>query len=225
MKQINTIDQIKACFQNLKKEDLEFLNKSKTQVSYLKREMIFKQGAFAPHILFVNQGLALVYLQIDNGKQINIRLAKQGDYIALSSVFNKKTYQYSAISLTDSTFCMIKKDALKEVLWRNSDFAIQITSKNTNNESRYIDIIKNLSYKQMRGKLASTILYLNSEEFKDENVFQYLSRQDIADFASITVESAVKFIKEFEKNGLISLNGKEINILNEQGIKDLDLRG
>jgi CRP/FNR family transcriptional regulator len=102
---------------------------------------------------------------------------------------------------------------------------MQIVSKNSANANRYLDIIKNVSYKQMRGKLASTILYLTSEKFKENDVFQYLSRQDIANFASITVESTVKFLKEFEKDGLISLNGKELIIKNEQGLKDLDLRG
>lgn len=222
---IKNIEQISGCFNNLPQKDIDFLNEKKTQVSYLKGEMIFKQGAFAPHVLFVNKGLALVYLQVGKTKQINFRLARQSDYLAFSTVFNKKSYQYSAISLSDSTFCMIEKEALKEVLLRNADFALQITSKNNMYESRYIDIIKNLFYKQMRGKLASAILYLTSDEFKNDNVFQFLTRQNIADFASITVESTVKFLKEFEKDGFIKLDGKNILIKNKQGLKDIDLRG
>ncbi len=222
---IKNIEQISGCFNNLPKKDIDFLNEKKTQVSYLKGEMIFKQGAFAPHVLFVNRGLALVYLQVGENKQINIRLARQGDYLAFSAVFNKKTYKYSAISLSDSTFCMIEKEALKQVLLRNADFAMQITSKNNMDESRYIDIINNLSYKQMRGKLASAILYLTSDEFKDDNVFQFLTRQNIADFASITVESTVKFLKEFEKDGFIKLEGKNILVMNIQVLNDINLRG
>lgn len=86
---------------------------------------------------------------------------------------------------------MIEKEALKKVILKNPDFAMQITSRNSQNESRYLDIIKNVSYKQMRGKLASTILYLSSEKYKDDDVFQYLSRQDIADFASIDLTREV----------------------------------
>lgn len=225
MENIDNIEQISDCFKNLTPEDIAFLNEEKIQVSYLKRETIFKQGAFAPHVLFVNQGLAIVYIQVGNSKQINIHLARKGDFLAFSSVFNNKTYQYSAISISDSTFCMIKKEALKEVVKRNVDFAMQLITNNNLNESRYIDIITNLSSKQMRGKLASAILYLSSDEFKDDHVFQFLSRQDIADFASITVESTVKFLKEFEKDKLINLEGKDVVIINKQGLIDLDLRG
>jgi len=39
-------------------------------------------------------------------------------------------------------------------------------------------------------------------------VFRHLTRQDIADFASISVESVIKFLKEFEKEGIIRLDNK-----------------
>ena len=51
------------CFQLISREDLETLSENRTQLSYLKGETIFKQGAFAPHILFIQSGLVRVYLQ------------------------------------------------------------------------------------------------------------------------------------------------------------------
>jgi CRP/FNR family transcriptional regulator, polysaccharide utilization system transcription regulator len=203
------------CFQHLYPEELEFINKKKTQVTYLKGETILKQGAFAPYVLYVANGLVRIFLQTGRKKQLNIRLAKQGDFLAFSSIFNKNIYNYSAVALKDSTVCMIDKTALKELLMKNADFAIRITTRNSGNEDRYLDILKNISDKHMRGKLASTLLYLSSAEFLEEDVFYYLTRQDIADFASITLESAVKFIKEFEKEELLVLDGKNIKITNK----------
>ena len=217
----NTLD----CFQSLGLEELQLINEHKTQLTFFKEETIFKQGAFAPHVLFVNKGLVRIYLQTDKNKQVNIRLAKQGDFMAFSSIFGKNTYQYSAISLKDSTICMIDKEALKKLLLKNPDFALQINSKNCHNEDRYLNIIRNISYKQMRGKLASALIYLSSNEFKDENVYEYLTRQNIADFASISVESAVKFIKEFEKEGIIGLDGKKIRILNAKKLEEINMKG
>lgn len=203
------------CFQHLYPEELEFINKKKTQVTYLKGETILKQGAFAPYVLYVANGLVRIFLQTGRKKQLNIRLAKQGDFLAFSSIFNKNIYNYSAVALKDSVICMIDKTALKELLMKNADFAIRITTRNSGNEDRYLDILKNISDKHMRGKLASTLLYLSSAEFLEEDVFYYLTRQDIADFASITLESAVKFIKEFEKEELLVLDGKNIKITNK----------
>jgi CRP/FNR family transcriptional regulator len=197
----------------------------KTQITYLKGETIFKQGAFAPYILYVVDGLVRVFLQTGSTKQLNIRLTKQGEFMAFSSVFGDNVYNCSAVALKDSTICMIEKTALKQLLMKNADFAMRITSRNCRNEARYLDIIQNTSYKQMRGKLASALLYLSSVEFLEEDVFQYLTRQDIADFASVTIESAVKFIKEFEKEGILKLMGKDLKITDKHMLEEIARRG
>jgi len=213
------------CFQYLNPDELEFLESRKTQITYLKGETIFKQGAFAPYILYVVDGLVKVFLQTGNKKQLNIRLATKGDFLAFSSVFGDNIYNYSAVALKDSTICMIDKTAMEQLLMKNADFAMRITSRNCRNEGRYLDIIQSISYKQMRGKLASALLYLSSEEFLEEDVFRYLTRQDIADFASITIESAVKFIKEFEKEGILKLMGKDIKIINKDKLEEIARKG
>jgi CRP/FNR family transcriptional regulator len=191
----------------------------------LKGEIIFKQGAFAPYILYVVDGLVRIFLQTGNTKQLNIRLVKQGDFMAFQSIFGENVYNYSAVALKDSTICMIDKTAIKQLLIKNPDFAMRITSRNCQNEGRYLDIIQNISYKQMRGKLASALLYLSSDEFLKENIFNFLTRQDIADFASITIESTVKFLKEFEREGILELNGKDIKILDKKMLDDIGNKG
>lgn len=211
--------------QHLYPEELELIKEKKTQLTYLKGENLFKQGAFAPYVMFIVNGLVKIYLQTGYDKQINIRLARTGDFLAFSSIFGDNVYNYSAIAVKDSLVCMIDKESLKQLLLKNPEFAMRITSRNYRNENYLLEIIKNISYKQMRGKLASTLLYLSQEEFIEEEIFQYMSRQDIADFASISTESAIKFLKEFEKEGILNLNGKEIEITDRGKLEDIALRG
>ncbi len=213
------------CFQHLFPDEIEFINDKKIQLTYLQGETLFKQGAFAPYVLFVIDGLVKVYLQTGSNKQINIRLAVEGDYLAFSSVFDENIYNYSAVALKDSTVCMIDKTALRKLFLKNSEFAMRITSRNCRNEAWLLDMLKNITYKQMRGKLASSLLYLSSEKFLNHNVFQYLTRKDIADFASITTESTIKFIKEFEKEGILRLNGKDITIIDQKMLEDIAKNG
>ena len=69
-------------------------------------------------------------------------------------------------------------------------------------------------YKQMNGRLAETLLYIDSIKEEKEEIFQLLSRKDLADFAGISTESTVKLLKTFEKDGLIELHEKDIKIVN-----------
>lgn len=62
--------------------------------------------------------------------------------------------------------------------------------------------------------MADALLYLSSKEFVKENIFEYLSRKDIAEFASITTENAIRILKSFEKEGIITLTSKHIKVIN-----------
>lgn len=203
------------CFKGLSEEDLAIFNDRKTQVTYLKGETIIKQGAFANNVIFINEGLVRKFIQPGTNRQMNLRLLKTGDFMAFFTIFGESVYPYSAVALKETTICMIEKEMLKELLTNNPQFALEMTSRNYQREHRYLDIINDLTYKQMRGKLASTLLYLSSDEFKGEDVFEYIGRQEIADFASITIESAIKFIKEFEKEGMLEIYYKKIIISNK----------
>ncbi|MCP4312030.1 MAG: Crp/Fnr family transcriptional regulator [Bacteroidetes bacterium] len=200
------------CFQLISKEELASLSENRTHVSYLKGEMLFKQGALAPHVLFIQSGLVKVFLQPGPGKVQNLWIARRGDFLAFSSLFGEKFYNYSAVALKDAEVLMINKESLRNLLKTNPEFGFRITSKNYHSQNHLMDIVASLSYKQMRGKLASALIYLSSEAFIHEDVFGHLTRKDIADFASISVESVIKFLKEFEKEGIIRLDNKKIGV-------------
>ena len=211
--------------QDLSEDEFDFLRNKKKQLLYTKGENIFKQGAFAPYVMYVLSGLVKVYLQTGRNKKVNISIAKQGDFLAFSSVFGEEVYTYSTVAITDAQICMIEKDRLKQFLFKNNKFAMRITSDNYKNERHLLSIIANISYKQMRGKIASSLLYLSADAFLAEYIFQHLTRQDIADFASISTESAIKFLKEFEKDGILKLSGKEITILDYDRMVSIAKRG
>lgn len=198
------------CFQLISPEELASLSENQTHVNYLKGETLFKQGALAPHVLFIRSGLVRVYLQLGHSKVQNLWLARSGDFLAFSTMFGEKVYPYSATSLKDVEILMINKESLGKLLKTNPEFGFRITSKNYSSQHNLMEIISSLSYKQMRGKLATALIYLSSEVFIHEDVFSHLTRQDIADFASISVESVIKFLKEFEKEGILRLDNKQV---------------
>lgn len=212
-------------YDDCKLEHFTNLDEHKTRVEYLKSENIFKQGAFAPYVIYVVKGLVKVYLQTGMEKQINISIAKPGDFLAFSSIFGENVHNYSTQALTNAEICMIEKESLQKILLEHPDFALQVTSKNYRKEKHLLEIIKNVSYKQMRGKLASALLYLSQEDFLSEDIFSYLTRQDLADFASISTESAIKFLKEFEKEKILNLNGKNIIIIDQKKLKNISKNG
>lgn len=77
----------------------------------------------------------------------------------------------------------------------------------------------------MNGRMVDTLIYLNNLKTENADIFQLLSQKDIADFAGVSTESAVKLLKSFEKDGLIELNEKDIIVVSHNGLLELSKRG
>lgn len=211
--------------QDLSDRDQEFLEHKKKQLLYSKGENLFKQGAFATYVMYIQSGLVKVYLQTATNKRVNIRIAGPGDFLAISSLFGEDFYTYSALALNEAEICMIDKEGLKHLLHSNNEFAIRITTNNFKCEGHLFNLISSISQKQMRGKLATALLYLSSNAFLKEDIFKHLTRQDIAEFATITTESAIRYLKEFEKENIIMLEGKDIQITDPSKLNEISLKG
>ncbi len=213
------------CFQKMSVEEKELIKRKKTTVLFRKGENLTKQGAFASYILFIVDGLVKQYVEGDATHNFNIRLLLSGEFIGLPVVFDKGTFYCSSVAVKDTTAFLIEKDAIESVIKHNGEFAFQIIRRYSQQDTNLYQIIRNMMYKQMNGRLADALLYLSSDTFKTENVFQYLSRRDIAEFAGLSTESTVKLLKTFEKDELIVLREKNILIKNREMLSEISRRG
>jgi CRP-like cAMP-binding protein len=213
------------CFQMLIPEEVALVRGSKTQVLFRKGDNLTKQGAFASYVLFIISGLARQYIEGDNSRNYNLRIIKPGEFVGLSAVFTKSTFNYSSVALTDCQVFLVEKDAIAKVIKQNGLFGFTMITRYFEQNANLFDTLRTVIYKQMNGRIAETLLYVDG--FKNENphIFQLLSRKDIADFAGISTESAVKLLKSFEKDGLIELNEKDIQVVNHNGLLEISKKG
>lgn len=218
-------EKVSKCFRKLIPSELEFINQKKIQIQYRKGESLCKQGAFASYVLYISSGLVKLYLENTNNKFTNIKILKSTDFIGLASIYGENIYNYSVVALKETDVCLIDKNAIRKLLENNSEFASEMIKRYCNREKYFFNFIKSISYKQMPGRLADTLLNLSSEEFNNENVFNYITRKDIADFACISKESTIKLLTEFKNEGIIKIDGKNIEILQPDKLKEISRLG
>jgi CRP/FNR family transcriptional regulator len=209
----------------LESEEIELVRTSKTQVLFRKGDNLTKQGTFSSYVLFVIKGLAKQYIEGDNPKSFNLRIIQPGDFIGLSSVFSGNTFNYSVVALTECQVFLIEKEAIIQIIRQNGAFGLGIIRRYCEQNTNLFETLRTVMYKQMNGRMADTLLYLNRLKSTYPDIFQLLSRKDLSDFAGISTESAVKLLKSFEKDGLIVLNEKDILLINQENMKEISLRG
>jgi CRP-like cAMP-binding protein len=213
------------CFKMLLPEEAEVVRASKTQVLFRKDDTLSKQGAFASYVLFVVSGFAKQYIEGDGSRNYNLMIIKPGDFIGLSSVFSGNTFTYSSVAITDCQAFLIEKNAIAKVAKENGKFGFQIIKRYCEQNSDLLGNVRSLMYKQMNGRMAEVLLYIEKVKEDKEDIFQLLSRKDLADFAGISTESAVKILKSFEKAGLIKLHEKDIKLIKHEELVELSKKG
>jgi len=127
--------------------------------------------------------------------------------------------------LTDCQALLIEKDSLERILRENGTFSFNLTQRYCVQNADLHEVLYNQQFKQMNGRLAGTLLYLNRLKENQPNIFQLLTRKDLANFAGISTESTVKLLKMFEKEGLIELQEKDILLLDIDNILGIYKRG
>jgi CRP-like cAMP-binding protein len=213
------------CFQMLSKEEIELVSKSKTQVLFRKGDNLTKQGAFASYILFIIDGLVKQYIESDNNKSYNLKIIKHGEFVGLSSIFLNNKYNYSSVSITECRAFLVEKDAIENVIKQNSKFTFNIIRRYCDLNTTLLSSLHNVLFKQLTGRLADPLLYIDNLKTENPEIFMLLSRKDIADFAGISPESAVKLLKSLEKDSIIKLKDKDIIIKDKKRLEKISKTG
>ena len=213
------------CFRDLSPEEMELIREGKTQVLFRRGDNLTKQGAFTTYVLFLIKGLAKQYLESDGTRTFNMRIIRPGEFLGLSAVFHENIFGYSVSAITECQAYLIEKEPMAKVIKQNGQFGFGLIRRYCEQNNNLLSIIGSLNNKQMNGRLAEILLYMDSLKAAYPEIFQLLSRKDLADFAGISTESTVKLLKTFEKDGLIELHDKDIILKNHTSLSEISLRG
>ena len=213
------------CFNKLSEEELLAIDKDKVVLKYKKGEIIAKQGAYVPQILFLQKGLVKVYKEVNDNENLVLTIFPSGSLIGLPSLYSVSKMEYTVSALVDSVICAMDKQLFEKFIKQNGEFAASVIS-NMNNCLLYnFDKIISLTHKQMNGRLAEAILFLSDVIYKADEFEMVLSRKDIAEFTGMSVMSVVRGIKDFKESMIISDEHGILKILNREKLIKISVTG
>jgi CRP/FNR family transcriptional regulator len=213
------------CFNILIPAELKFINQHKEQIVYHPKETICKQGAFANYVMYVAEGLVKTYLETENHKVVNLRIIRDSEFVGFSSLCGKKNYNYSAVALKKSKICLLDNESFKKLLMSNGQFSIEIMKLYCQNEELIYKKMRSIGYKYMLGRLADTLLYLGDDRFTEYNIFEFITRKDIADFSCLSKESTIKLLTQLNQSKIIKSDRNRIEILLHHDLQKLSNMG
>ena len=180
--------------------------------SFKQGEIIYQEGVRSNKIYLILKGLVKCYSMDSDGKELITSLNKADDFLGFTSFLNNVPYQESATALEAVELAGISKDNLKEILGENNNISLELMELLSQNISNIKAQLLQMAYSSVRRKTAQTLLQfadiMNTN--KDEPI--KISRNDLASVAGIATESLIRTLSGFKKEGLITIEGRNIQI-------------
>jgi len=211
------------CF--LSDEQLKMMDRNRQEVIYKPGETMFKTGGILTHIMCITKGMVKIYIEGENGKRILMGIVKAQQLVGGPGFLVDYRHHFTAVAMEETTVCYVSVEDYKEVMKANPEFSMELVKYLNERIINHYSKIINLTQKHTHGKVADMLIYLSERVYMKDDFETLLSRQDMADMSSMTKESAIRVLKEFEHDGLIVCNTHSFKILNKESLKQISKTG
>jgi CRP-like cAMP-binding protein len=188
------------------------------RMSYRRNEEIYAESEPADYLYKVVSGTARTSKLLPDGRR------QIGGFYAAGDVFgleNGAEHAFSAEAITDCTVLVIKRSALIALAERDHEAARQLWSITSNELKRVQDHIL-LLIKSARERVAAFLLEMD-ERFPGNAVELPMSRQDIADYLGLTIETVSRTFTLLENAATIELpSSRRIVLRNRSALSRLN---
>ena len=201
------------------------VNENRYEATFKPGEVMVKQGSPTSNALFLESGMAKMYIEGSNRKNFIMGIALPGMLIIGPGAYVNSRHTYSVSAITTVQSCFISFDIFKQLVRENGRFAEgmleDISAKSLQSHIRMV----NLSQKRMSGRVADALLYFSDEVFRSNEYEMVFSRQELGEMTSMAKECVVRILKEFEDSGVVYSDSSKIKILDRERLIQISEKG
>ncbi len=164
-----------------------------------RKQLIFRNGQSASHIYKVVSGCICTYANRSDGSRLIIGFYFSGDYFGLEL---RKKHLVSAEPITPSLVLVIRRRAL--AAHAANDLAVAkhmlaITNAELQRAQNHSLLLRNSAHKRV-----ANFLFEMKQRNRRKEVELVMSRQDIADYLNLTIETVSRSLKKLKRKSAIS---------------------
>ncbi len=184
-------------------------------------EVIFHEGTNPQGVYVVCTGKVKIYKSSRTGQQLITRIESPGDLLGQITLLAKEgPYTGTAEALEPSVISMVDEKTFLEFLTRFSQASLALLRELARDVRRGENKARDIAFKPARGRLADVLLRMKKHG-RPHALVTGLKRRDLAEMAGLTIETAVRLLKDFESRGLIKKSQKDLVLLDEERLRNL----
>ena len=212
-------------FSPLPEATLKEISRLFIEEKYQRDDYIFFEGDLPEWLNIVKEGKVKLLQHSDTGKDIILQIYTSGDMFGEVSLFDRKPYGASAQAMEPSVILKLSRKDFLLFFGRHPFVATEMIMELGRQLREAHATIKSLAVDRVEQRIAQILLKLSNKVGVAEKggvmINLSLTRQDLADMAGTTVETAIRVMSRFTKTKILKpVNGK-IFLLNLQTLQQI----
>jgi CRP-like cAMP-binding protein len=212
-------------FVSLPPADVAEINRSFHTRSFEAGDLIYAAGDEARRLYVILSGKVKLVRHTLGGQDVLLDLLGPGDFFGTLSALGDVEYPDTARAQTACCAISIESEDFQAIMQRYPPVTLAVLEIVRGRLRSAHDVIGRLSAQPVEGRIAATILVLADRMGEPQPgrilIQAPISRQDLADMAGTTLETASRVVSQLRKGGLIESGRQWIAILDKAGLQSL----
>ncbi len=184
--------------------------------------MICLSGEHVNSLMVVISGIVKGEMADYAGRVIKIEDIAAPDTLAPAFLFGSRNrFPVNVIAVSSAELLLISKTDFLKLLMINDTILVNFLDMISNRSQFLSEKIKFLNFKTIKGKLAHFILQKAGNDLS--SVILEMTQNELADLFGVARPSVARVLRELEEGGFIEAKGKNIKIIDKEGLADLTI--
>lgn len=186
---------------------------------------IFSDGDEANGFYVVVDGTVKIYKMSLDGKEKILHIFGPSEPFGEVPVFAGTRFPASAQATTKSRLFFFPRDAFVRLVTETPSLGLNMLAVLSMRLRQFTDQIESLSLKEVPARLASYLISLAKEQADHSVVRLPVSKGELAGILGTIAETLSRIFSRMAQQGLISVDGRLIHLLDFDGLKGLSENG
>jgi len=208
--QLNMVQVVRTVplFASLRERDWDEVAAQLTGLCYPREAYIFFEGDAPENLFVVWMGRVKLVRHSVDGRDVVLDVLGPGRLLGEVAVFEGAAYSQTAQTMEEVAVIAIPRNDYLDLLQRYPTLALAVINELGRRLRVANDLVQSLAVDRVEQRIARALLRLalyNGTPSKDGLMIQMrLTRQDLADMTGTTVETAIRIMSRFRKQGWIT---------------------
>lgn len=214
-----------SIFNTLSDSDVKEIRKYLVTEDYRKKQVIFTEGDPSDWLYIVAEGKVKITRISHEGKELILEIIPPMDIFGAIAVIRGFPYPANAVAMEDTRVVKVSRSHLMAILDRfPSAMYCMVQSLGERMRGSH-DTLKSIALEKVSSRIASLLLKLSEQTGKETPggvaLDLKLTKQDIAEMVGTTVETSIRTMSRFKKQGIIAERAGRIVIKDPEKLRVL----